>query len=141
MFKKRHLSFETVSNNTVATPVAGLSGPNSVAVDASGNVYIADTGNNAIKEWTPANNKLIPLVSSGLDYPLGVAEDSAGNVYIADTLNYLVKKWTATNRAVSILVSSGLYHPDDVAVDAAGMFTSPTPATRRSRSGRRPTAT
>ena len=58
-----------------------------VAVDGSGNVYIADTGNNAIKEWVAASNTVTTLVSS-VDLvpgpPSGVAVDGAGNVYIAD---------------------------------------------------------
>ena len=36
---------------------AGLSHPTGVAVDRSFNVYIADTGNNAIKEWDPENRR------------------------------------------------------------------------------------
>jgi DNA-binding beta-propeller fold protein YncE len=36
-----------------------LSYPEGVAVDAAGNVYIADTGNRAIKEWTASNNAVL----------------------------------------------------------------------------------
>ena len=66
--------------------VFGIVYPSGVAVDGSGNVYIADTGNNAIKEWVAANNTVTTLVSSGLNRPCGVAVDGAGNVYIADTV-------------------------------------------------------
>ena len=47
-------------------------------MDASGNVYIADTGNNAIKEWNAATQTVSTLVSSGLNYPYGVAVDGVG---------------------------------------------------------------
>ena len=63
-----------------------------MAVDGAGNVYIADTGNNAIKKWTAANNTVTTLVSSGLNMPQGVAVDGAGNVYIADTGNNAIKE-------------------------------------------------
>ena len=63
---------------------SGLNTPDGVAVDGAGNVYIADTGNNAIKEWNAATQTVSTLVSSGLNYPHGVAVDGAGNVYIAD---------------------------------------------------------
>jgi len=63
--------------------VLGLYKPGGVAVDSAGNVYIADTFNNAIKEWWAASNTVTTLVSSGLNYPYGVAVDGAGNVYIA----------------------------------------------------------
>ena len=89
--------------------VLGIDGyPYGVAVDGAGNVYIADTGNNAIKKWTAASNTVTTLVSSGLSYPTGVAVDGAGNVYIADTGNNAIKEWTAANNTVTTLVSSGL---------------------------------
>ena len=91
-----------------------------MAVDGAGNVYIADTGNNAIKEWTAANSNVTTLVSSGLVDPCGVAVDGAGNVYIADTGNSAIKEWTAANSNVTTLVSSGLTYPYGVAVDGAG---------------------
>jgi DNA-binding beta-propeller fold protein YncE len=98
----------------------GLSSPYGVAVDAAGNVYVADYSDNAIKKWTAANNTLTPLVSSGLSVPIGVAVDGAGNVYIADSGNSAVKEWNATNGTVTTLVSSGLSSPFAVAVDGAG---------------------
>jgi DNA-binding beta-propeller fold protein YncE len=110
-----------VSATSVSTLVSsGLNAPAGVAVDGSGNVYIADTGNNAIKEWTPASNSVTTLVSSGLSNPYGVAVDGADNVYIADTGNNVIKEWTAANQSVSTLVSSGLKFPYGVAVDGAG---------------------
>src|ERR1022692_284637 len=78
--------------------------PHDIAVDTGGNVYIADSGNNAIKKWSVADNAfpgwtvaksvVASLVTSGLNSPWGVAVDAAGNVYIADTYNSAVKKYT-----------------------------------------------
>src|ERR1017187_5185393 len=99
---------------------SGLSSPYGVAVDGAGNVYVADSSHNVIKEWTPANNNVTTLVSSGLSNPHGVAVDGAGNVYIADTFNNAIKEWTVTNSNVTTLVSSGLSSPYGVAVDSAG---------------------
>ena len=75
---------------------------------AAGNVYIADTGNSAVKEWNAASSTVTTLVSSGLNHPDGVAVDGAGNVYIADTGNKAVKKWNAASSNLTTLVSSGL---------------------------------
>jgi serine/threonine-protein kinase len=91
-----------------------------VAVDIAGTVYIGDTYNNAVKEWTPANNFVSTLVTSGLSYPMGIAVDGGGNVYIADRNNHLVKKWTMLNSAVTTLPVSGLWSPTAVAVDDSG---------------------
>jgi DNA-binding beta-propeller fold protein YncE len=110
-----------VPANPVTTLVSsGLNYPGSVAVDGAGNVYIADTLNNAIKKWTAANNTVTTLVSSGLNTPAGVAVDGAGNVYIADTFNSAIKEWTAANQTVTTLVPSGLNYPYGVAVDGGG---------------------
>jgi streptogramin lyase len=110
-----------VAINQVTTLVSsGLSGPHGVAVDGLGNVYIADSGHNAIKEWVAASNTVITLASSGLASPWGVAVDGGGNVYIADTLNNAIKKWLASSNTVTTPVSSGLAHPYGVAVDGSG---------------------
>ncbi|HTT63609.1 MAG TPA: BACON domain-containing carbohydrate-binding protein [Bryobacteraceae bacterium] len=96
---------------------SGLKGPQAVAVDAQGNVYIADSGNNAIREWNGGH--LSPLVS-GLSSPGGVAVDGAGNVYFTDTGHNAVKKWSVANQLVTQLVSTGLSSPFGVAVDSQG---------------------
>jgi hypothetical protein len=83
-----------VAANPVTTLVSsGLSSPSGVAVDGAVNVYIADTYNNAVKKWSPANNGVTTLGASGLYNLLGVAVDSTGNVYIADRSNNKVEKW------------------------------------------------
>src|ERR1035438_5975907 len=74
---------------------SGLNNPHGVAVDGDGNVYIADTNNNAIKEWNPASQLVRRLVSTGLKSPSGVAVDGQANVYIADTSDNAIKKYTA----------------------------------------------
>ena len=81
------------ASNTVTTLVSsGLAERFGVAVDGSGNVYIAETLRNAIKEWVAASNTVVTLVSSGLNYPSEVAVDGAGNIYIADTFNNAIKE-------------------------------------------------
>ena len=103
------------------TLVAGvLASPAGVAVDGSGNVYIADSNNNAIKEWNASTKAVTTLVSTGLFQPNGVAVDGSGNVYIADTNNNKIKEWNVSTKAVTTLVSTGLNAPNGVAVDGSG---------------------
>jgi sugar lactone lactonase YvrE len=99
---------------------SGLSQPWGVAVDGSGNVYIADTVNNAIYEWSAATHTVSPLVSSGISGAAGVAVDGSGNVYIGDFGNGAIKEWNASTRMVTTLVPSGLGEPTGVAVDGSG---------------------
>jgi DNA-binding beta-propeller fold protein YncE len=109
-----------VAAGAVTTLVSsGLNQPLSVAVDSTGNVYIADTVNRAVKKWTAANNTVTTLVSSNLSSPYGVAVDGAGNVYFTSGSS-LLQVWTATNNTVTTLLSSGLNGPEGVAVDAVG---------------------
>jgi hypothetical protein len=67
----------------------GLSGPCAVAVDAHGNVYIADTYNSRVVKvpWTGTGYGTQITIGTGLSFPFGVAVDSNLNVYIADTGN------------------------------------------------------
>jgi len=106
---------------TTVSPLvsSGLSGPQGVAVDGAGNVYIADSGNNAIKKWSTGTQQVSTLVS-GLNAPAGVAVSSTGNVYFADQKNNAVKKWSVSTGVTSALVSSGLSSPVGVAVDNQG---------------------
>jgi sugar lactone lactonase YvrE len=108
-----------VPANPVTLVSSGLLLPHGVAVDGAGDVFIADTFNNAVKEWHGATQTVSTLVS-GLSPPTGVAVDGAGDVFIADRDNHAVKEWHAATGTVSTLVSSDLLLPQSVAVDAAG---------------------
>ena len=93
---KETLSGGSYTESTVANrAVNGLWGPNGVAVDGSGNVYIADMNNNrAVKETPSGGSYTQSIVDSSLNSPGGVAVDGLGNVYIADTVNNRVLQET-----------------------------------------------
>ena len=60
--------------------------PFGVAVDGSGNVFVADTGNNAVKEIVAAGGyTTVNILGSGFSGPSGVAVDGSGNVFVAIT--------------------------------------------------------
>jgi serine/threonine protein kinase len=83
---------------------ARFSGPQGLATDQAGNIYVADTGNGAIREITPLGAvKTLPALAgvevaaksgAGFNSPQGVALDGAGNIYVADTGNQVVRKIT-----------------------------------------------
>jgi sugar lactone lactonase YvrE len=111
-----------------------LNYPSGVAVDASGNVYIADAGNNRVvmvpaTDLSCATASDCVSVGSALTTPLsnpeGVAADASGNVYIADTYNHRVLKVLSTDLACTTpadctALGSGMVSPDGLAVDASG---------------------
>ena len=113
------------SSTFLGSVAAGSFSPVGLAVDAAGNVYIVDGGNNAIEEWTPGSGALTVLVASSasggpLHNPTGVAVDGGGNVFISDAGANAVFEWSAANGAVAPLVASGLAQPAGVAVDGTG---------------------
>jgi sugar lactone lactonase YvrE len=138
-----------ISNGTVTTVAGrgriGFSGdngpaisadlmyPRGVAVDAAGNLYIADTGNQRIRKVSngvittvagggAAANGLGdngPATSAGLNYPFGVAVDSSGNLYIEDTVDNRVRR---VSNGVMTTVAGGGSTPVLLA-RSAGIFT------------------
>jgi len=88
-------------NKDGTTDMARFWNPQGLAVDGAGNVYVADTGNNTVREITPTGvvstlpglaGASDPAGSVQLASPGGVAVDAAGNVYVADTDNHCVRK-------------------------------------------------
>ncbi len=105
--------FPLTATTTVAS---GFSGPHGVAVDAAGDVFVADTNNNLVKEILP--NGTINTIGSGFNGPTGVAVDSAGDVFVTDDGNNAVKEVLPNGTIHTI--GSGFNDPYGVALDAAG---------------------
>ncbi len=124
-----------------------LSEPSGVAVDNSGNLYIADTGNNMVRFVNSAGvvNALAGNGVAGLSgdwqvatqatlrSPNGLGFDAAGNLYVADTNNNVVRKIDAASGIISTIAGHGtvglngqtfsnavLYSPMSIAADGAG---------------------
>ena len=129
------------------TTAAEFNNPRGVAVDASGNVYVADEGSSLIRKITTDGGVRVSTFAGGstssntdgagttaakFRNPYGVAVDAAGNVYVADYNNHLIRKITPEG-LVSTIAGDGesgfrdgagatarFNRPAGVAVDAAG---------------------
>src|SRR5579871_538226 len=100
---------------------AQLSGATSVAVDAAGNIYIADSFNFRIRQVNPAgvistfagtgqtgctpSGTPASQTSFGIEYHAGLAVDTAGSVYLADTFCSTIQK--ISGGTVNIVVGTG----------------------------------
>jgi sugar lactone lactonase YvrE len=101
---------------------AELNFPSGVAVDAAGNIFIADAANNRIREVFAATGNIITIAGIGtagfsgdggkatlaqLHHPQGVAVDSAGDVFITDTLNNAIREVTAGTGIITTIAGNG----------------------------------
>ena len=129
---------------------AALSSPSGVAVDAAGNVLVADTGNHRVRRIdgrtgvisTVAGNGSEgsygdggPATAAALRHPSGVGVDGAGNILVADRMNHRIRQIDAATGFISTIAGSGtqgfsgdggpataatLSVPSGVVADAAG---------------------
>lgn len=127
---------------------AGLNGPQGLAFDSQGDLFIADTGNQRIREITKNGNIITvagsgtagfsgddgPATNASLDYPAGIAVNSAGYIFFADDLNQRIRMISPQGVISTVAgdgaagytgdgfsaTSAALNFPEGVAVDGAG---------------------
>jgi len=123
---------------------AEFNGPNGIAIDKVGNIFITDQGNNCIRKITPdsvvttvAGNGIAgfadgPGTTAEFNVPTRIAVDANDNLYVADEGNQRIRKITSKG-VVSTLAGNGIAgyadgpganaefsYPDGVAVDTSG---------------------
>lgn len=76
-----------------------------IAIDSSGNVYVADYGNNRIQKFKPDGSFITKWVADGAS---GIAIDSSGNVYVSDYDNCIIRKYTLSGTPIMTWGSYGI---------------------------------
>jgi len=111
-----------------AATSAVLANPNAVLVDGSGNIYIGDTGNSAIREviastgniqtiagtptktcddsQTPGCGDNGPATSAYLNFPNGIFRDAAGDIFIADTFDNAIREVSAATGTIQTVAGT-----------------------------------
>jgi sugar lactone lactonase YvrE len=158
----RKLSLLTGTLTTIAGTTSGFSGdnaaavaaqlnlPTALAIDASGNIYLADTGNHRIRRISATTGIITtiagtaaqgfsgeagPATSASIDSPTGLALDAIGNLYLADTHNHRIRRIDATTGIITTIAGTGtpgysgdatagttaaLALPHGISIDASG---------------------
>ncbi|MBS1531540.1 MAG: gliding motility-associated C-terminal domain-containing protein [Bacteroidetes bacterium] len=97
-----------------------FSSPSGIAIDNSGNLYVANTGNGSILKITSGGT--ITTIATGLNHPLGLVAGTQGNVYEVDEDGNKVNKISSGN-VVSTFASgaaAGFNWPEFITMDQAG---------------------
>jgi len=118
---------------------AQINTPRGVAVDASGNIYIADTNNYCVRKVIAATGIITtiagtgsygysgdggPATSAQLRFPYDVAVDADGNVYIADQNDHRIRKVIAATGVITTIAGTGSigYNGDNIAATSAQLY-------------------
>ncbi len=130
---------------SIGTPGSGngqFLGPKNIALDAEGNLYVADSDNGRIQKFDPTGKFVFAFGTKSppntigpagtFAEPWGIAVDQAGNIYVADTWNHRIQKFDATGkfltmwgtnadtRGIANINPDQFYGPRAIVIDAQG---------------------
>jgi gliding motility-associated-like protein len=105
-------------DGTLTVIATGFNSLAEIALDASGNMYVADNGANLVIE-IPAGGGTQTNIGTGINEPVGVVVDASGNVYVSEYANNDVKKIQAGTNTTTVF-ATGFSTPLGMALDAAG---------------------
>ncbi|OBK29292.1 hypothetical protein A5634_18570 [Mycobacterium asiaticum] len=125
LFGINHLPIHSKSRAQVLLPFTGLNGPAGIAVNAKGDVYVVDSGNNRVLELAADSSDPTAVPFASLDHPDDIAIDDAGDIVVTEPRQHRVLELTAGSTSPIVLPFTELGEPTGVAVsshDPRGVF-------------------
>ena len=115
------LEFSLTGQDLGTFASTGLSNPLGLALDRSGNLYVANVGSSTIRKFSPTGQDLGLFASLlGIGCPTGLAVDRSGNLLVADLCVSVVREFSPTGQDLGTFASTGLSNPEGLAFDSAG---------------------
>ncbi|MGA7912603.1 MAG: NHL repeat-containing protein, partial [Candidatus Dormiibacterota bacterium] len=128
------------TTNALATTSTGLNAPQGLAFDSSGNLWVVDTSNNRVLEYTTPlstgeaaslvigqssfTTNALATTSTGLSFPFALAFDSSGNLWVADEENNRVLEYTtplSTGEAASLVIGQPSFTTSNFPISSTGL--------------------
>jgi hypothetical protein len=100
----------------------GLNQPAALALDASGNVWLANTSGNSVTELAPTGAALSPssgFAAGSLSAPAALAIDTGGSVWVANSGNNSLARISPLGAVIGTYTGGGLNVPESLAIDAS----------------------
>jgi sugar lactone lactonase YvrE len=110
-----------VDPGTIGAIGSGWTSPSAIAVDASGNTFVADSATGEIYRTAPGGSTPV-VVANGFNTPTAVTVDGADNLYVGDSGNGQIAEVPLVSGAYGtpVVIATGLKGASGLAIDALG---------------------
>lgn len=99
------------------SPTYGFDNARGIAVDNEGDIFVVNTGNGTVGEYTASGAVVNASLISGLDGPIGIALDGNGDLFVANAASGTIGEYTTSGQTVNASLISSLDGVSYIAVE------------------------